>query len=322
MQRFKKIFFATDFSECAEHAQEYAFALANRFKSQLHVGHVVDTAYPSYAGVYGFGAQVDLHIDEVKQHAQEELVKICDAAREQGVEAHPHLLGGRPAEEIVQKAQDGECDLIVIGTHGRSGFDHFLFGSTCERVVRFSAFPVLSVKAPEKEFVDEIGAIDIRRVLCPCDFSEVTPEAVAIAADISGIFGAELVLLHVVDSRIEYPMLMPGANLPTGAELHEHALAKLNDYAAAYPKLDVKVEVVTGTPHKEIVESARQGDVDLVVMSTHGRTGLPLALIGSTAEKIVRTVPVPILTARPAERAKTKEEAGEAAPGRAEPAPA
>ena len=307
MKRFKKIFFATDFSTCGYHAQRYAFALAKRFGAEIHIGHVVDTAYSSYAGVYGFGAVVDLHVDEIKKHAQEGLVSVTDAARADGIDAHPHLLSGRPPEEIVERALYSGCDLIVIGTHGRSGFDHFLFGSTCERVVRYSAVPVLAVKSPEKEFVDRKGAVEIGRVLCPCDLSETSEQAVSLAADVCRIFDAELLLLHVIDSRIEYPMLLPEAVLPTGAELHDHAVKRLEALAGKSGDISSQIEVVTGVPYREIGEYAKKENVDLVVMTTHGRRGVPLALIGSTAEKIVRTVPVPVLSVRPVQAARDRE---------------
>ncbi len=325
MKRFKKIFLATDFSECGKHAQRYAFALAKRFGAEVHIGHVVDTAYPSYAGVYGFGAGVDLHIDEIKKHAQERLDSVSDAARDEGLKADPHLLSGRPPEEIVDKALSTGCDLIVIGTHGRSGFDHFLFGSTCERVVRYSAVPVLAVKSPEKEFVDQKGAVEIGRVLCPCDLSETSEQAIPLAADVCRMFDAELFLLHVIDSRIEYPMLMPeaqspmGAQLPTSAQLHDHAVTRLEELAGKAPDVSSQTEVVTGVPHRAINEYAKEKNVDLVVMTTHGRRGVPLALIGSTAEKIVRTLPVPVLTVRPVQAAQDREV--EAAAASARPVP-
>lgn len=322
MHRFKKIFFATDFSDCAAHAQVYAFGLAKRFGAELHIGHVVDTAYPSYAGVYGFGTEVDLHIEEVKKHAQDSLVQVTELARAEGIEAHPHLLGGRPAEEVVSKAQSLESDLLVISTHGRSGFDHFLFGSTCERVVRFSPIPVLSVKSKEREFVHAGEAFTLNRVLCPCDLSKVSEQAVPLAADICRMFEAELVLLHVIDSRVEYPLLMPGAELPTAAELNDYAEKELTGIANQYSDVKSKVEVVTGVPHKMINEYAKDHEADLIAMTTHGRTGLSRALLGSTVEKVVRTAEIPTLTARPAETARDEETAGETAPARVRPAPA
>jgi nucleotide-binding universal stress UspA family protein len=297
--KISKILFATDFSECAEHAQSYAFALSKRFNAPIVVVHSVDTAYPSYAGVYGFGAEVELHLDEVKKHAQEQLMRVTDEARTRGIEAHPHLLGAHPPEAIVDEATSTGCDLIVIGTHGRSGVDHFLFGSTCERVVRYSTVPVLAVKPKEKEFL-ELGEFWLKRVLCPCDLSPASEEAVELAADMCRNFGAELRLLHVIDSRVSYPLLLPEAKLPTPSELRAHAVKRLEELAAKHKDVKSSIEVVTGVPHKEIVARAQSNQADLLVMTTHGHRGLTRALLGSTAEKVVRTAPLPTLTVKPA----------------------
>jgi len=305
--RFKNLFFATDFSDCAAHAQAYTFALAKRFDAALHVAHVVDTAYPSYAGVYGFGTQVDLHINEVKKHAQEHTMRVVDEANAAGIEAHPHVLSGHPAEASIDKAIASGCDLIVIGTHGRSGFDHFLFGSTCERVVRLSPIPVLSIKPEEREFLHDDGRLVVKRVLCPCDLSAASLLAADLAADFARLFGAEILLLHTVDNRVDYPLLMPNAELPTTAELREHAVVKLGEIADRYGDIESRVEVITGVPHKSINEIAERDDADIVVMSTHGRTGLTRALLGSTVEKVVRTSRVPTLTTRPAQSEKDEQ---------------
>jgi nucleotide-binding universal stress UspA family protein len=299
MRDFKKILFATDFSDCAAHAQAYAFAFAKRFKAQLHIVHVVDTAYTSYAGVYGFGAEVDMHIEEVKKSAQEGLAAISDLARTQGIDAHPHLLQGRPAEETVEKAKQSGCDLLVTGTHGRSGVDHFLFGSTAERIVRYSGVPVLAVKPIEREFVRDHTTFTLKRVLCPCDLSPLSEQALALAANVCRVFDAELTLLHVIDSRIEYPLVVPDAGLPTPDEFHRRAVERLSALAATLKDVKTRIEVVTGVPHRVIAEEAKTRKIDLIAMTTHGRGGISRALMGSTAEKVVRIAPVPTLTVRP-----------------------
>ncbi len=299
MAKIAKILFATDFSDAADHAQAYAFALAKRFKASLVVVHVVDTAYPSYAGVYGFGGEVDLHIDEVKRHAQEHLVRVCEMARARGLTADPHLLATHPPEAIVDEAVATACDLIVLGTHGRAGVDYFLFGSTAERVVRLSTIPVLSVKPREKEFL-EMGELSIKTVLCPCDLSPVSEQAVELAAGMCKTFGSELVLLHVVDSRVIYPLILPEAKLPTTAELRASAAKRLDDLSAKLGKVACRKMVLEGVPHKVIVDQALATNADLLVLTTHGNRGLTRALLGSTAEKVVRTAPLPTLTVKPA----------------------
>ena len=299
MQTFRKILFATDFSDCAAHAQIYAFAFAPRFKAELHIAHAVDTTYPSYAGVYGFGVEVEHHIADVKKQARQDLAAVACAARGAGLTAHTHLLIGRPAEAVVDEAQKLDCDLIITGTHGRGGFDHFLFGSNAERIVRFSPIPVLAVKPREREFVHEAGKFTLKRVLCPCDLSPLAEQAAGFAAEICRLFGAELTLLHVIDNRLEYPLVLPDAALFAPEEIRRRAAEKLKPIAAKLKDVKVSVEVITGAPEKLIAEAARDKSIDLIALTTHGRGGLSRALVGSTAEKLVRIASVPTLTIRP-----------------------
>ncbi len=299
MLTLKKIIFATDFSDCAVHAQIYAFAFASRFKAELHIAHAVDTTYPAYAGVYGFGAEVEHHIGEVKKQALQDLAAVTTAARDAGLTAHTHLLIGRPAEAIVDEAQKLDCELIITGTHGRSAVDHFLFGSNAEQIVRYSPVPVLAIKPREREFVSNSGKFTLKRVLCPCDLSPLTEEAAGFAAEVCRIFGAELTLLHVIDNRLEYPLVMPDAAIFDPEKIRSVATERLNAIAAKLKGVKVKVEVITGIPDKLIAQAAKDRSADLIVMTTHGRGGLSRALLGSTAEKIVRITTVPTLTIRP-----------------------
>lgn len=299
MKTFKKILFATDFSDCAAHAQVYAFAFASRFKAELHIVHAVDTTYPAYAGVYGFGIEVDHHIAEVKKQARQDLAAVGGAARDTGLTAHTHLLTGRPAECVVDEAQKLGCDLIITGTHGRGAMDHFFFGSNAERIVRYSLVPVLAIKPREREFVRDAEKFTLKRVLCPCDLSPLAEQAASYAADICRIFGAELTLLHVIDSRLEYPLVLPDAAVFAPEEIRRRAAERLNAIASKLKDVKVSVEVITGIPDKLIAQATKDRSVDLIVLTTHGRGGLSRALLGSTAEKLVRTASVPTLTIRP-----------------------
>jgi nucleotide-binding universal stress UspA family protein len=168
---------------------------------------------------------------------------------------------------------------------------------------------VLSIKPKEREFLHEDGCLILERVLCPCDLSEASLLSAELAADFCRLFEAEMILLHTIDSRVEYPLLMPNADLPTSAQLHEHAVEQLTALANRYADVEIRIEVVTGVPHKTINEAANNDKADVIVMATHGRTGLGRALLGSTVEKVVRTSPVPTLTTRPAEAEKDEEPA-------------
>jgi nucleotide-binding universal stress UspA family protein len=315
MTRFKNILFPTDFSDCARHAEAYAVAFAACAKGTLHVCHAIDTAYLAYFAMYGQTVVVDPKLDEIQAQAKADLAAVADRAKERGAQAKTYLLSGSPISQTLDLARQIDADLIVVGTHGRTGFEKVLLGSTCEAVIRRSPAPVLAVKEREHEFVKNGGLIELNRILVPCDFSGPSKEAVPIAAALAREFKAKAALIHVIDVRAQYPQFLPGMGLPNTEPLHSSAAAMLKDVAAQFGGVEVETRVADGIPHREIVTSVDAQNIDLVVMGTHGRTGLGHALLGSTAEKVVRVARCPVLTVRPeaARHAAEPEGAGAAA---------
>jgi universal stress protein A len=145
--------------------------------------------------------------------------------------------------------------------------------------------------------------MDIRRILAPTDFSELSKQGLKSALELAQTFGAKLLLLHVVELP-PYPVegIVPshlGATLLDDLERQAS-----NELAQVLPEaqgsgVDVARRVVVGIPYRKIVEVAEEEKADLIVMTTHGRTGLSHLVMGSVAEKIVRTSPCPVLTIRP-----------------------
>jgi len=146
--------------------------------------------------------------------------------------------------------------------------------------------------------------IKLQKILTPTDFSEFSQHALRYACEFTGRFSAELHLLHVIDESLTMPDPLMGAPV-SDVELRdlqrnaEAAIEKLPeaDWLDA-DRIAARV-IQIGTPFVEIVRYARQHDIDLIVMGTHGRTGLSHALVGSTAERVVRKAPCPVLTIRP-----------------------
>jgi nucleotide-binding universal stress UspA family protein len=148
-----------------------------------------------------------------------------------------------------------------------------------------------------------MAALEWKKILCPVDFSVASRETLEVAAALSFRFGAELTLFHA------YPL--PGYTLPEGtvlprpqmlqelADQTDRHLAEWKDLARSLGVPAVETAKSVGEPAAEIVEFAQQGDYDLIVMSTHGRTGIAHALLGSVAERVVRRSLVPVLTIRP-----------------------
>jgi nucleotide-binding universal stress UspA family protein len=145
--------------------------------------------------------------------------------------------------------------------------------------------------------------MDIRRILAPTDFSELSTQGLKSALELAQTFGAKLLLLHVVEPPA-YPVegIVPShLGAPLLDDLERQAS---NELAQILPEVqgsgvDVARRVVVGTPYRKIVEVAEEEKADLIVMTTHGRTGLSHLVMGSVAEKIVRTAPCPVLTMRP-----------------------
>jgi nucleotide-binding universal stress UspA family protein len=281
---------ATDFSDTAERAGNFARELSRRFQAQLHLLHVIVILE-------------DPHIEDDHRHRLEELVASGDDARRRdlenssgeqpGVDVTPHMVRGlAPAEVIVETASNLGCELIVMGTHGRRGLSHLLLGSVAERVVRTSSVPVLTVRGTA-----DIELGDTPRILVPHDFSEASAAAVQRAAAWADALGAEVTLLHVVEPVV-YPEfysvdVISDDVIERLVERSERALRSAADEILGDVRARVSVEV--GRAADTIVDTADPERFDAVVMATRGLTGLEQVLLGSVAESVLRRCKVPLL---------------------------
>ena len=152
MIAIKKIMIPTDFSEYSNHALKYAISMATNFKAKLYLVHVYELPLTSPmlpAEPYPTATRNEQQNDE-----ENTLNRLADELRIKGVDTEPVFILGRPYIEIVKAARELEIDLVILATHGRKGLSHLVFGSTAERVVRLSPCPVLTIKHPEREFVE------------------------------------------------------------------------------------------------------------------------------------------------------------------------
>ncbi|MCK4536309.1 MAG: universal stress protein [Desulfuromonadales bacterium] len=145
---FKTILFATDFSENSEYAFEYAFALAKKFNSRLALIHVINEPV-DLRGFYVPHISFDKLEEEIEQGAWKVMEKFCKTKLVDYENHDCYVVPGIPYDEIIKKATEVGASLIVMGTHGRTGFDHVLFGSTAEKVVRKSPMPVMTIRIEE-----------------------------------------------------------------------------------------------------------------------------------------------------------------------------
>ena len=147
MKMFEKILFATDFSESSDHAFDYALSLAKQFNARLIIMHVINEPV-DLRGFYVPHISFEKLEKEIEEGAQKMMDKFCRTRITDYSNFESVIVAGIPYEEILKKATDESVSLLVLGTAGRSGIDHLLFGSTAERVVRKAACPVMTVRLP------------------------------------------------------------------------------------------------------------------------------------------------------------------------------
>ena len=199
---------------------------------------------------------------------------------------------GDPVTEILDTALAVGADIIVMGTHGRTGLQRLLLGSVTERVIRRSAVPVLAVPPGlEQERRDAVST-----VLCAVDFSEPSSRAVGYAASIASAAGTRLVLAHALEWSEE--METPGSignQLPSA---EDDAIDRLRELLTddMRDRCDPELVVGYGTPADEVLRVVHQRHVDLVVLGIRRRNPIDLAVFGSTTQRLIRERVCAVLT--------------------------
>ena len=313
----KTILVPIDFSETSIQAINPAHKLAQRFGARVHLVHVENLVFAA-----GFESPMPIAVSAVdavalqRDHASR-LKKLRSlATREHLWPGDCHLLSDMPAfESICRLARDIDADLIVMPTHGRTGLKHVVLGSTAERIVQHSPCPV---------FICRNRAAAIDKILVPVDFSDCSLEALKEAAAFAKRVAAKLVILHVVYLDLAftadgYAMYDMSAAINRAKQVAEK---KMRSFVrrVAFGGVKFKTRVEVGAPISQVCNFAEKEDVDLIITSTHGRTGLKHVVLGSVAEQIVRYAsrPVLVVPSHPAERAKVLSRIARGASGLAE----
>lgn len=296
---------ATDFSPPAAAALAWAVAVAPALGARLQLLHVVVPVEPALDHLT---IPVEL-TDEVRRAAEQKLGELAEEARRAGVETAFDVREGPAWRVISEVAGEIAATLVVVGAQGIGRVAHLLLGSTAERVVQHAPVPVLTVH-PD----DGPPTFPPASVLVPTDFSASALEAARVAVDLLGLdtAGARLHLLHVYGVPSDYTVYGP-TGLTTFSERYREGLRRgveeeLCDLARTLRRgrLLVETRAVEGQrPAEVIVDEAARQQADLLVMGTHGRTGLGHFFLGSTAERVVGPAPCPVLTVRQGSREGT-----------------
>ena len=204
--------------------------------------------------------------------------------------------------EIVAQADDMHAALIVIGSHGRSGFQRVLLGSIAEKVLRTARCPVMVVPRHATD-VSRMTSRPFARILCPMDFSCDAIAALSRATELACRAGGTLTVLHVIDVPAAL-YEMPGFEIAAyRREAVDKSRKRLSELIPESTARALDVIVAEGRPEQEILRVATERDVDLIVMGVSGRRAVDLAVFGSTTHRVVRGASCPVLTIRREERA-------------------
>jgi nucleotide-binding universal stress UspA family protein len=218
-----------------------------------------------------------------------------------GLEVEPVIVEGEPAPEIARAVRDFNIDLVTIVTHGRKGLSRALWGSTAEEIIAEAPCPVLTIRPPQRDFVEYRGShteIRLNRILLATNFRPSSIVASQVAAEFAGRTGAELHVIYVIgDYMDQMAEMFPESAGAKVSQLREYVAERMTTF-----EREAKGRIVThiseGRPYEEIVRLATDRDVDLIVIGTSVHSSLfgGAPVLGPDIERVVRNAPCPVLS--------------------------
>ena len=297
MSAFRNILLPTDFSPCADAALHQAVTIAERSQGTVTMLHVVTVHEGDPAKINSLFAKSSLTYDTVMTSA-EEMLNTKEGMIETPVLIEKILLRGiSPTSEIIRYAAENNSDLIVMGTHGRTGIRRLVMGSVAEKIIRLSNCPVMTVRCgPDGK---PQGYPNYRSILLPVDFSDASTTALWTTSELAKSYGAKLTILHVTE-----PVELPGyvnqesidEDYITNSQV-EAAETALSEFLSKAPLegIEVYTRVVHGRPGQKIVDFAHEEEIDLIVIPSQGKSGFERLLMGSNVNKVVHRANCPVL---------------------------
>jgi len=293
---FTRILCPIDTSEFSERALRYAVALARWYGSELTVLTVRPLALPPALWMEYPVAPL---LEPVDRAADEERVRGFIRAVAGSSAFTLALRDGSVVPEILQTARELATDLIVMGTHGRGGFEHWVLGSVAETVLRQAACPVLTVPRQISESADE-RPVMFKSIVCAIDFSRDSQRALHYALSLAQAADGRLVLVHVLDQfNDDEPVITAHFNVSEFRRtLERDARQRLEDMIppSARAWCEAHVVVAHGKASREVLRVADAYEADLIVLGVHGRNAVDLVLFGSTTQHVLHRALIPVLT--------------------------
>ena len=296
---FNRILVPLDGSSFGEHALPWAQSIARRAEARIELVHVYQPAgLPETAWA-------DQAYEQGKQKAQAYLECVVERLKPStrfGVEAT--LLEGHVAERLLKQVNETGADLIVLTTHGRGSLSRYWLGSVADELIRRATVPLLMVR-PQEEAADLTDELAVRRILIPLDGSPFAEQILEPAMALGTLMQTEYRLLRVVaptvasgpDPWFSPPLHVPDQDVQSQAQTYlERISERMQEGNSRTVGAHVKSALHSGPA---ILEDVQGHDVNLIALSTHGRSGITRWVMGSVADKVVRGAAVPVLAYRP-----------------------
>lgn len=278
------ILLPTDFQQPARRAFTYAVKLARVLGARLEIVHVIKAVTESSQV-----APDSRYLNPLKTSALLELGRLTSTAKEAGVHAEPSLLFGNPSDCILESAARFHTGLIVMGTHGRTGWDRMRLGSTAQAVVREAPCPVLTLQeVVARDSFRYHAKVSLDRLLVATDFSPCADAALHYVSGLAAQLKAQMCVVHAADEGVAKQV----------------GQRKLNTLTRELQRRGIEAEslCLPGDPVEVILRQAAQWQADVIAVGTQGRTGLSRLVLGSVAEAVLGRAGCPVLIVRNRQR--------------------
>jgi nucleotide-binding universal stress UspA family protein len=284
-----------DFSEFSVSAYQHALSVAEHYRAKLVAQHIVELWRHPAADFVASAGLYEEYSQALRESGKEQLQEFVNKHTHDEIQPELLVQVGVAADSILSFAQSQETDVIVMGTHGRRGFDRLMLGSVTDRVMRTAPCPVLAASKPPHGSVGagrERGHVHhLSRILFCADFSENSERALKYAISATAEYDAELTLLHVLEGA------------PSVAKTEEAMAVAAERLDKLIPPegrqtLNIKTAVRIGKTYAQIIQLAEDARIDLVTMGVRGRGALDVAVFGSTTYRVMQLGSCPVLAVR------------------------
>jgi nucleotide-binding universal stress UspA family protein len=294
MVSFNRILCPIDFSEFSLDALRHGLELARWYSAELFLLHVYQVSQPPPVEALLDTQSAFIGFDP-KRIAEEVRGFCAPLLAHSGRTVEVVVRSGDPAREIRTEAARLPADLLILGTHGRSGFERLFLGSVTEKVVRSTRVPVLTIPPP----VREPGSPLYKTILCPLEFSPASIRALEYALSLAKEVDARLILLHAMeDAPLDGDTLDDLTVSEYYRQLEQDAVARLRAVVPDAARVWARPEerIIRGRAHQGIIKAVADEGVDLVVMGVQGKSVVNRLVFGSTTHRVIREAGCPVLT--------------------------